>query len=166
MFQGKLLLMDLELGMDRSWKLLDLSALALRLALAASFLSAVADRFGIWGKSGEPHVSWGDFEHFVVYTERLTSIVPQRFGPSMAWIATVSEIVLALALLVGWRTRTVAFLSGSLLLLFGLAMAFALGIKAPLDFSVFSAATGAFLLSRLDRYKLSLDDRKSEAGSR
>jgi hypothetical protein len=37
--------------------------------------------------------------------------------------------VLALALLVGWQTRTAAFLSGSLLLLFGLAMAFALGIK-------------------------------------
>jgi uncharacterized membrane protein YphA (DoxX/SURF4 family) len=161
--------MDVELGMDRNWKLLDLSALALRLALATSFLSAVADRFGIWGKSGDPRVSWGDFAHFVVYTERLTSIMPQRLGPSMAWIATVAEIVLAVALLVGWQTRTAAFLSGSMLLLFGLAklaMAFALGIKAPLDFSVFSAATGAFLLSGIDRYKLSLDDRKSKVGSR
>src|SRR5580704_13942350 len=155
-----------EFGMDRNWTPLDLSALALRLALATSFLSAVADRFGIWGKSGDPHVSWGDFAHFVVYAERLTSIVPQSLGPSMAWIATVAEIVLAFALLVGWQTRAAAFLSGSLLLLFGLAMTFALGIKAPLDFSVFSAAAGAFLLSRLDRYKLSLDDRKSAVGSR
>ena len=152
--------------MERNWKLLDLGALAVRLALAASFLSAVADRFGMWGKSGEPLVSWGDFAHFVAYTERLTSIVPQTLGPSMAWIATVAEIVLASALLVGWQTRTAAFLSGSLLILFALAMAFAFGIKAPLDFSVFSAATSAFLLSGLDRYKLSLDDRKSEAGSR
>ena len=96
--------MDVEFGMDRNWKPLDLSALALRLALAASFLSAVADRFGIWGKSGEPRVSWGDFAHFVVYTERLTSIVPQPLGPSIAWIATIAEIVLALALLVGWQT--------------------------------------------------------------
>ena len=158
--------MEVESGMDRSWKLLDVSALALRLALAASFLSAVADRFGIWGMSGEPRVSWGDFAYFVAYTERLTSIVPQPLGLSIAWIATVAEIVLALALLVGWQTRTAAFLSGSLLLLFALAMALELGIKAPLDFSVFSAATGAFLLSGLDRYKLSLDDRKSEAGSR
>jgi uncharacterized membrane protein YphA (DoxX/SURF4 family) len=158
--------MDVEFGMDKNWKLLDLSALALRLALAASFLSAVADRIGMWGKSGEPRVSWGDFAHFVVYTERLTSIVPQSLGPSIAWIATIAEIVLALALLVGWQTRIAAILSGSLLLLFGLAMAFALGIKAPLDFSVFSAATGAFLLSALDRYKFSLDDRKSKAGSR
>jgi uncharacterized membrane protein YphA (DoxX/SURF4 family) len=158
--------MDVEVGMNRNWKLLDLSAFALRLSLAASFLSAVADRFGIWGKPGEPYVSSGDFAHFVVLTERLTSILPLALGPSMAWIATVAEIVLALALLVGWRTRAAAFLSGSLLLLFGLAMAFALGIKAPLDHSVFSAATGAFLLSGLDRYKLSLDDRKSEVGSR
>jgi uncharacterized membrane protein YphA (DoxX/SURF4 family) len=120
----------------------------------------------MWGKSGEPRVSWGDFADLVAYTKRLASIVPQPLGPSIAWIATVAEIVLALALLVGWQTRTAAFLSGSLLLLFGLAMAFAFRIKAPLDFSVFSAATGAFLLSGLDRYKLSLDDRKSEAGNR
>jgi uncharacterized membrane protein YphA (DoxX/SURF4 family) len=98
--------MEVEFGMDRNWKLLDLSGLALRLALAASFLSAVADRFGMWGKSGEPRVSWGDFAHFVVYTERLISIVPQPLGPSIAWIATVAETVLALALLVGWQTRT------------------------------------------------------------
>src|SRR6202051_3452595 len=158
--------MDVEFGTDRNWKLLDRSALALRLALAASFLSAVADRFGIWGMSGEPRVSWGDFAHFIAYTKRLTSIVPQPLGPSIARIATVAEIVLALALLVGWQTRTAAFLSGSLLLVFALAMAFSLGIKAPLDFSVFSAATGAFLLSGIDRYKLSLDDRKSKVGSR
>jgi hypothetical protein len=28
----------------------------LRLALGASFLSAVADRFGLWGSYGKPHV--------------------------------------------------------------------------------------------------------------
>jgi uncharacterized membrane protein YphA (DoxX/SURF4 family) len=158
--------MSVEFGMDKNWKLVGLCAVGLRLALAASFLSAVADRFGMWGKSGEPRVSWGDFAHFVAYTERLTSIVPQALGPSIAWIATIAEIVLALALLVGWQTRIAAILSGSLLLLFGLAMAFALGIKAPLDFSVFSAATGAFLLSGLDRHRPSLDDRKSEAPGR
>ena len=106
-------------GMDRNLKLLDLSALALRLALAASFLSAVADRFGIWESLENRACRGATLRTFVVYTERLTSIVPQALGPSMAWIATVAEIVLALALLVGWQTRTAAFLSGSLLLLFG-----------------------------------------------
>ena len=50
--------MDVEFGMDRNWKPLDLSALALRLALAASFLSAVADRFG-YGESLENRMCRG-----------------------------------------------------------------------------------------------------------
>jgi hypothetical protein len=33
----------------------------LRVALAFSFLSAVADRFGLWGQFGVDGVSWGDF---------------------------------------------------------------------------------------------------------
>src|SRR5437899_12739196 len=36
--------------------------------LGASFLSAVADRFGLWGPHGAKNVSWGDFAHFVEYT--------------------------------------------------------------------------------------------------
>jgi hypothetical protein len=30
-----------------------------RFALGASFLSAVADRFGLWGPHGAKNVSWG-----------------------------------------------------------------------------------------------------------
>jgi hypothetical protein len=54
-----------------------------------------------------------------------------------------------------------ALLSGTMLLLFALAMAVALGIKAPLDFSVFSASAGAFLLAAYGKYPLSADDRFS-----
>jgi len=36
-----------------------------RLALGFSFLSAVADRFGLWGAYGAPHVAWGDFGRFI-----------------------------------------------------------------------------------------------------
>jgi uncharacterized membrane protein YphA (DoxX/SURF4 family) len=129
----------------------------LRLALSISFLSAVADRFGLWGKHGAPHVAWGDFAHFILYTQRLTTIFPLSFVPTLAWIATIAEIVLALALLVGWQTRLAAFLSGVLLLIFAVSMTYGLGIKAPLDFSVFSAAAGAFLLSNCGKYPLSLD---------
>lgn len=32
--------------------------LLLRLALAASFLAAVADRFGLWGAPGAPGLAW------------------------------------------------------------------------------------------------------------
>jgi len=36
-------------------------------------------------------------------------------------------------------------------------MTFALGVKAPLDFSVFSASGGAFLLAAFGHYPWSLD---------
>jgi hypothetical protein len=42
-------------------------------------------------------------------------------------------------------------------LLFALAMTIALGVKAPLDLSVFSASAGAFLLAAYGKYPLSAD---------
>ena len=59
--------------------------------------------------------------------------------------------------LLGWRTRMAALLSGVLLLLFALTMTVALGIKAPLDASVFSAAGGAFLLASCAGYPFSIN---------
>ena len=123
------------------------SALFLRLAVGSSFLSAVADRFGLWGSYGQPHVSWGDFAHFTAYTETLLWFLPASFLPALAWTVTGVETLLGVALVVGLFTRVTAFLSGILLLGFAVAMTFALGVKAPLDFSVFSASAGAFLLA-------------------
>ena len=48
-----------------------LSSVFLRLALGMSFLSAVADRFGLWGAYGQPNVSWGNYARFVDYTAQL-----------------------------------------------------------------------------------------------
>jgi uncharacterized membrane protein YphA (DoxX/SURF4 family) len=128
-----------------------------RLALGASFLSAVADRFGLWGAYGQPHVAWGNFSRFTAYTDTLLWFLPAIVYPLMAWIATAAEIVLGLALIIGLFTRVVAFLSGILLLTFALTMMFSLGIKAPLDFSVFSASAGAFLLAAVGQYPFSVD---------
>jgi putative oxidoreductase len=75
----------------------------------------------------------------------------------MAWAATAAELVFRFALILGLFTRVVAFLSGILLLAFALAMTFSLGIKAPLDFSVFSASAGGFLLAAFDQYPWTLD---------
>ena len=55
----------------RSTALAKFSSVFLRLALGISFLSAVADRFGIWGAYGLPNVSWGDYPRFVAYTAKL-----------------------------------------------------------------------------------------------
>ena len=119
----------------------------LRVALGFSFLSAVADRFGLWGAHGQPHVAWGDFSHFVAYTGRLNWFVPAPAMTAVAWMATAAETVLGGALLLGMLPRLIAALSGMLLLAFALTMTVALGVKAPLDASVFSASAGAFLLA-------------------
>lgn len=64
-------------------------------------------------------------------------------------MATVAETVFALCLLIGYKTELFAKLSGYLMLLFGLAMSCSIGIKAPLDYSVFTASGAAFALSLL-----------------
>ncbi len=126
------------------------SSVFLRLALGISFLSAVADRFGLWGIYGQPNVSWGNYSRFVDYTAMLNSFLPAAMIPALAMIATVAETLFGLLLVLGWNTRIVALLSGALLTTFALTMTVALGVKAPLDFSVFSAAGGALLLGARD----------------
>ncbi len=121
----------------------------LRLGLAAGLLSAVADRFGLWGSPGAPNVAWGEWSVFVDYVATLNWFAPAPLIPPLAWAATLAETLFALGLLVGWRLRWFALASGLLLLSFALAMTIALGVKAPLNFSVFAAAAGAFLLAAI-----------------
>lgn len=128
-----------------------------RFALGASFLSAVADRFGLWGPYGAKNVSWGTFAHFVEYTGAVTSLFPSSFAVSFAWAATVAEILFGILLIAGFKTRLASVLSGFLLLLFALGMVTGLGIKKPLDFSVFSAAAAAFLLAFWEPDRFTLD---------
>ena len=135
------------------------SSLFLRVALGAAFLSAVADRFGLWGAYGQPNVAWGNFARFTAYTHTLNWFLPTSAIPTVAVIATIAEVALGLALILGWNTRTAAVLSGVLLLLFAGTMSMALGITAPLDFSVFSAAGGAFLLATYPAFPFSIDQR-------
>jgi uncharacterized membrane protein YphA (DoxX/SURF4 family) len=131
-------------AMSRS---LEFSSLFLRIALGTSFLSAVADRLGLWGGFGQPNVSWGSFARFVAYTATFNWFLPKAMIPALAIIATCAEVLLGLCLIVGWQTRVAAWGAGILLTTFAITMAAALGFKAPLDFSVFSAAGGAFLLA-------------------
>ena len=121
----------------------------LRLALAAGFLSAVADRFGLWGPAGTPGVAWGGFDPFVAYTGELLWYLPPGLVRAAAWAATVLEAALAAGLLAGVRLRAVALASGLLLTAFAVAMTAALGPEPPLSYSVWSAAAGAFLLAAL-----------------
>lgn len=124
------------------------SQLFARLALAAGFLSAVADRFGLWGPPGAPRVAWGTFAHFLAYTQKLNPWAAAALVPALGWFVTIAEVVLAVWLLTGVRSKEAALASGVLLVLFGIGMTIGSGIKAPLDYSVFAAAAGALVLAR------------------
>jgi uncharacterized membrane protein YphA (DoxX/SURF4 family) len=128
-----------------------------RFALGASFLSAVADRFGLWGPVGAKNVSWGTFAHFVEYTGAVMSLFPSSLAVSFAWAATVAETLFGILLIVGFKTRTVSVLSGLLLLSFAVSMITGLGVKRPFDYSVFSAAAAAFLLAYWEPDGFTLD---------
>ena len=143
----------------KTWweRLGNFSSVFLRCALGLSFLSAVAERFGWWGAFGQPHVSWGNFARFVAYTGQLNWFLPYAMIPVLAVLATCAEILFGLLLLAGWHTRITAACSGILLMIFGLAMTLALGMKAPLDFSVFSAAGGSLLLATCPAFPWSVD---------
>ena len=122
------------------------AAWCVRLALAAAFLSAVADRFGLWGKPGDEGVAWGSVEQYEAYVALLNWFVPKSLIPALGWLATAAEVVIAVGLLVGWRLRWFALAAAVLLATFATAMTAALGPKPPLDYSVWSAAAAAFLL--------------------
>jgi len=126
-----------------------IAKLAVRVALAAAFLSAVADRFGLWGPAGTGSVVWGSFDPFLTYTGQMLWYLPSTLVPVAGWTATVLEIVLAVGLLVGFQLRLFALASGLLLAVFAVAMTIAFGPEAPLSYSVWSAAAGAFLLASL-----------------
>jgi len=142
----------------RSTGLVKFSSVFLRLALGISFLSAVADRFGIWGAYGHPNVSWGNYARFVDYTAKLNWFLPAAMIPALAILATAAETLFGLLLVLGWKTRITALLSGVLLTAFALSMTMALGVKAPLNLSVFSAAGGALLLGVCANFPFSLDE--------
>ena len=145
--------------MNTRWAgLATVSSVFLRVALGISFFSAVADRFGLWGVYGQSNVAWGSYARFVAYTAKRNWLLHAATIPALAIIATAAEILFGLLLVLGWKTRTTALLSGVLLTTFALAMTVALGVKAPLDLSVFSAAGGALLLATSANFPFSLDE--------
>ena len=119
----------------------------LRIALTASYLSAVADRFGFWGAPGSPGVAWGTWDAFVAYVAHLNAFAPPAVFPLLAVAATALEVVIPIGLLVGWRLRLFAFASGLLATLFFTTMVIANGFKGPLDYSVFTVAAASFYLA-------------------
>lgn len=135
------------------------AGLILRIVLAITMLSAVADRFGIWGAPGSNGVAWGNWENFVVYTQTLNSFASKAAAEILGAIATSFEVLLSLLLLFGFKTRIAALGTAFLMLLFALAMAISVSIKAPFDYSVLTSAAAALLLSTIGKTVFAVDNR-------
>lgn len=118
-----------------------------RLALAAVFLSAVADRFGLWGAPGGSSVAWGTFAQFLEYTAKLNPFLPATVIPALGWAVTIAEIVAATMLLAGMWLSRAATLAAVLLIGFSIGMTIGTGVKSALDASVPAAAAAAVLLA-------------------
>lgn len=135
-------------------KNIQFTQLFLRLAIAVTMLSAVADRFGLWGKNS----AWGNWGNFEKYTRQITSFLPDSLSVFSAYSATFFEILFPLLLILGFKTKMAAYGAGFLLLIFALSMTITLGAKAPLDYSVWVGSAGAFLLAVQEKYSYAIDN--------
>jgi uncharacterized membrane protein YphA (DoxX/SURF4 family) len=120
-----------------------------RIAVSASFISAVADRFGIWGPSGDSGIVWGNWNNFLEYSNSINSWLPSSAGNFLALSATALEIILPLFLLTGYKTKYAAGAAGILLMMFAISLTISFGIKATLDYSVLTGIAACFLISSI-----------------
>lgn len=135
------------------------AGLVLRVVLGITMLSAVADRFGLWGAPGSPGVAWGNWENFVAYTQTLNSFASKSVAGILGALATFFEILFGVFLIIGFKTRFVALGTSGLMLLFAIAMAISSTIKAPFDYSVLTSSAAALLLSTIGKTSFSVDNK-------
>ncbi|PAM91570.1 DoxX family protein [Flavobacterium sp. IR1] len=136
------------------------AGLVLRIVLGITMLSAVADRFGLWGAPGSTGVAWGNWENFVAYTYTLNAFAGKSIAGILAVLATFFEILFGILLIIGFKTRLAALGTCALMLLFTITMALSVYFKAPLDYSVLTSAAAAFVLSTIDRTIYAIDNKQ------
>ena len=135
------------------------AGLVLRVVLGITMLSAVADRFGLWGAPGAPGVAWGNWENFITYTQTLNSFANKSVAGILGALATFFEVVFGITLIIGFKTRISALGTSALLLLFAIAMATSSTIKAPFDYSVLTSSAAALLLSVIGKTTFAVDNK-------
>ena len=130
------------------------ATLLLRIAIGVGLLSAVADRFGLWGAPGQPSVAWGTFGRFLAYAAVLNPWCPTVLLPTLGWLVTITELGLGIAALANFRLRLTALLTALLTTTFAIAMTWTLGVHAHLNYSVFTFSAGSYLMSAVSRTRL------------
>ena len=123
-------------------------------AIGFGFLSAVADRLGMWPAEIS---AWGNWQVFLAYTKMINPFLPENLIPFTGMMATFFEVIFGVFIIIGFKTELFAKLSGYLILLFALAITFSSGIKGAFDFSVFAASGAAFALSTMKNKYFELD---------
>jgi putative oxidoreductase len=142
-----------------------LPSLYLRAAIGSAYLWEVADRLGILGPNGKPHVGWGDWPHFITYARQVMSFLPANVVPVFATLATIGEAVFGLLILGGLFTRMAAIGSSILSFCFAVSMVISFGIDSPLGYSVFTLSAASLLLATLPQYEWSIDSWLSRKSS-
>ena len=104
-----------------------LPSLYLRIAIGPAYLWEVADRLGVLGRNGQPHVGWGDWEHFIAYSRQVMNFLPAGLVPALATLATIGEGLFGALILIGLFTRMAAIGSAILSFCFAIAMAISFG---------------------------------------
>ncbi|QEC66502.1 DoxX family protein [Panacibacter ginsenosidivorans] len=129
----------------------DISILLLRIAMAVTFLSAVASRLNLWGKQSS---GWNGF---LSYTAEVLSFMPYSMISLCAIASTVLEILFALMLITGFKLKIASLGAACLTLSFALSMAYSYGVKSPLDYSVFTDSAACFALATFPSCRWSID---------
>ena len=129
--------------------------LFLRFAVAAAFINATGGRLAFWPHDAQLVDTWPDFLHF---TQQMNPWMPEYIIPAVGVLVTISELLLALMLVIGFKTERAAILSGWLILTFGLAMITSMGFKAAIDNSVLAISGAAFGLSTIKTKYLEIDE--------
>jgi putative oxidoreductase len=138
--------------------LLSTAQLFLRISIGIGFLLPVFDRLGVFGNPGEPNVIWGDWKNFIGYTNLLIPYVSSSLAAFFGSIATILELAFGIMLIVGYKTRYVAYGSFALTLSFALSMMFSLHLRAPFNSSVFVVCFSSLTLATFSIYPWSLDN--------
>ena len=137
-------------------------AVFLRVSLAASYLSSVTSRFGFWGED----TGWGNYAAFLDYTAKVNPYLPRSLIPTIARVVDVAEISIALLLLIGFRIKETALLSGAMLFMFAFGMNLGVGVISTLDHSVYTACFASFILAVLNDDTFTLDEYLSRPPAR
>jgi uncharacterized membrane protein YphA (DoxX/SURF4 family) len=135
-----------------------IAQLFLRLTLGLGFLLPVMDRLGWIGVHGSNEIAWGDWKHFIDYSNTLMPFLKRPVANIMGLVASICEAVFGICLIAGLKIKQIALGAAILTLSFGLCMAIFIDIRAPFAYPVFVFTGSALVLSGIGHYQWSIDE--------